>query len=206
LSEINKMRIYRQILSVLTLTILTGALGPALAQPVAGGEAPPAPPGTAVAEGTPDPAVQAPARGPGKHRGDPDSRGTPWESLDAQQQALLEPFRESWSQLPPRRQDRLAWNARRWAAMTPEEQAAARERLQRLKELGPRQREFMGRQFRHYQEMSPEEQARVRENFQRFRKLSPEERQRMRERWQALPPEERQRILEERRRPSVTTP
>src|SRR6188768_3120036 len=66
--------------------------------------------------------------------------GAEWSSLTADQQKLLERFRDRWSTLSPERQQALARGSKRWLSMSPEQRSGAKERFQRWRDLPPEQR------------------------------------------------------------------
>lgn len=84
-----------------------------------------------------------------------------WQTLGAEQQALLQPLAARWEQYPEPMRERLLETARRYPQMTGEQKARVRERIGQWANL------------------SQEQQDRARENYRRFQALPPEERQKI---------------------------
>lgn len=77
-----------------------------------------------------------------------------WQSLDREQQATLNDFRDRWQDLPPDRRERLLERAERWRSLPVEQREAIQERWREIKPLPPEAREALRQRW---ESMSPEE-------------------------------------------------
>jgi hypothetical protein len=104
-----------------------------------------------------------------------------WAELTADQQMILAPLKDDWSNLSTERRRTWVGIAKRYPSMNANEQERVQRRMQRWANLTPEQRE------------------QARENYRRIAKERAAKRsQRLAERWaeyQALPPHERDRMV-----------
>jgi len=97
----------------------------------------------------------------------------PWNSLSPAQQALLEPFKDSWTTLPDAEQRAWAELALRFPRLPSDQQGRAQKRIQEWAALTPPQRQMARSNYRLAKVLPPE--ARV-QQYEAYRELSPEQR------------------------------
>ena len=118
-----------------------------------------------------------------------------WDSLQAEQQALLAPFAERWDALPLGQRAQLLANAERLLELPEAERRLLKERMGQWQALPPAERARLRERFEAYRALTPEQQRRLRGEFQRFRDLPPAQRAELRQRFQAMSPAERRAFL-----------
>jgi len=96
-----------------------------------------------------------------------------WNSLSPAQQALLEPFKDSWTTLPDAEQRAWAELALRFPRLPADQQERAQKRIQEWAALSPAQRQMARSNYRLAKVLPPE--ARV-QQYEAYRELSPEQR------------------------------
>ena len=103
------------------------------------------------------------------------NRGPDWPQLNAEQQKILAPLKDDWSNIEgprrqkwleiakrypsmtPEQQNRLQSRMKHWASLSHDERAQARDRYKQLKQLPPEKRAEVNRKWQEYQNL-PEEQ------------------------------------------------
>jgi len=104
-------------------------------------------------------------------------KGPAWAALNAEQQQILAPLKDTWEQITPDRRRNWIGLAKRYPKMKPEEQQRVQRRMQSWAKL------------------TPEQRKQARENYRRISKVPPEKRGDLKQQWseyQSLPPHERQ--------------
>jgi hypothetical protein len=68
-------------------------------------------------------------------------RGIPWNSLDRDEQSVLDRHRGEWSRLDAQEQRRLLGGARKYLNLPPEKRRAVENQRDQYRKLSPRERE-----------------------------------------------------------------
>ncbi len=123
----------------------------------------------------------------GKAKATRKKSGPAWAELNGEQQAVLEPLKDTWDDLDTDRKRKWLGIAKRYPKLKPEAQARVQKRMQLWANL------------------SPEQRRQARENYRAIAKVPPEKRKTLREQWaayQALTPGERERLVAEPPQPA----
>ena len=121
--------------------------------------------------------------------------GTPWSSLTADEQQVLESVHKTWDELPPPAQQRLIRGAQRWSTLTPEQRDKVRKRFEKWNSLPPDQRAKLRDRYEKFKQLPSDQQQRIRQAFKRFGALPAEQRQKLREKFNQMSPAERKAFL-----------
>jgi hypothetical protein len=115
-----------------------------------------------------------------------------WAELTGEQQRILAPLRDLWSEIPAARrvkwiditkrypnmtakeQQRLQSRMKFWASLTPQEREQVRERYRKLKEMPPEKREEIRRMWREYESLSDDEKKKLRQAHPALRPQAPQ--------------------------------
>jgi len=114
-------------------------------------------------------------------------KGPAWAALNAEQQQILAPLKDTWEQITPDRRRNWIGLAKRYPKMKPEEQQRVQRRMQSWAKL------------------TPEQRKQARENYRRISKVPPEKRGDLKQQWseyQSLPPQERQGAAPPKKKPA----
>jgi hypothetical protein len=130
----------------------------------------------------------------------------PWQSLDADQRAVLAPMQKDWDSLPPQRQQHMLEKAARWVKLPEAQREEIRQRITRWQQMSPAEREDARRNMRKFKDLTDEQREQLHAAFDRFRQLPPDQREALIQKWQKLSPAERQQSLHQLGPNSVLPP
>jgi hypothetical protein len=114
-------------------------------------------------------------------KGSAPARGPEWAQLTAQQQQILAPLANDWTNIEGARRNKWVEIAKRYPTMTPQQQARLQSQMKQWAGLTPEQRAEVRARYRNLQKLPPEKREEIRRKWHEYDKLTEQEKHKLRQ-------------------------